>query len=457
MKRPLTRRHFLRGSAGIAVALPFLESLSSARAEGGGAPLRYLGFMHPQGTLVDEWSPRGVGSNFTLSNILSPLDAPAVRDRIVVVSNLHNAVGDEDSGVGWSTLNGHIRCGRTVFTCQAPGAGADGIAPFADGPSIDQLIAARIDAPTPHRTLQFGVGGPDVGEYQALYSGPSEPVYLDYDPAEIFDRLFSDLEADPSPPSEPSPVQRLHQRRRSVLDAVGESFASLNQRVSAADRIRLEAHADKIRQLEAAIDGGADPGQPTQTCAAPQLDIPNGYAPTDFSQVDTSSRLLIDLMVMAMACDLTRVGTLQYVEYNEIFFDWLGYDIPGDFGDYHAMVHALPGGDPEAMRAVFRWYMEEYAYLIEQLAGVEDVDGTSLLDNMILLAISELGDGSGAHTTRQIPVVLAGGACGQLQGGRHLDRDGHTTSEMYAAFLQMFGQPDTVFGLPEFCPGPLSL
>ncbi|MEM9463355.1 MAG: DUF1552 domain-containing protein [Myxococcota bacterium] len=454
MNHPLTRRHFLRGSAGIAVALPYLESLRSARAAFGGAPMRYLGFMHPQGTLVDEWAPAGVGNSFTLSNILSPLQS--VRDHIVVLSNLFNGVGDEDAEVGWSGTNGHIRSGRTVFTCQGPGAGADAVGPFADGPSIDQLIAQRIDAPTPNPTLQLGVGGPDVGEYQALYAGPSDPVTLDYDPQQIFERLFSDLETPTPNPSEPSPVARLHMRRRSVLDAVGENFASLNRRVSAADRMRLEAHADKIRQLERSISVPGDPN-PTATCSAPDLDIPGDYNPVSFNQTDVSSRLLIDLMVMALACDLTRVGTLQYTQYHEASFEWLGFDIPGDLSDYHAMIHALPGGNPEAMRAVFRWYMEEYAYLIEQLALVEDVDGSALIDNMVLVSISELGDASGAHSTRQIPIVVAGGARGQVMGGRHIDCEGHYTGELFLSLLRMFGQDDAAFGLPEFCPGPLSL
>lgn len=439
-RRPeLSRRHFLRGAGGIAVALPFLESVGPARAGGTAAPLRYLQFMHVQGTLMNEWAPSGPANAMVLSEILSPLES--VRERIVPVSGCDNPSAN-DFGV-----NGHVNSGRTVFTC-APNSGNSDLA---DGPSIDQVIADRLAAPTPYKSLQFGVGGSDLGEYQALMAGAQDPVPLDGDPQQIFDQLFADLEGDPA--QQPTAMQRLRARRGSVLDAVLGELDGTIARASATDRQTLERHADKIRELEIQLGNEGEAGV---GCGVPMLDLPGGYQPNDQGQDDISSRAFIDLMVMAMACDMTRVGTLQYTHYHGPDYPWLPVDVPGAYPEWHSMVHDLPNmTDLSAPRAVYRWYMEEYAYLLQQLAATPDGDG-SLLDNMLVMSISELGNGA-THGTSSLPIVLAGGVGGQLATGRSVDLGGARTGELFVTFLNWFGAPDTVFGNPAYCSGAVSV
>jgi hypothetical protein len=435
----LSRRNLLRGAGGIAVALPFLESIGPARAGGTTAPLRYLQFMHVQGTLIDEWAPSGPAAAMVLSEILSPLEP--VRDHIVPVSGCDNPSAS-DYGV-----NGHVNSGRTVFTC-APNSGNNDLA---DGPSIDQVIADRLAAPTPYKSLQFGVGGSNIGEYQALMAGPQDPVPLDGDPRQIFDQLFSDLEGDPA--TQPTALQRLRSRRASVLDAVLGELNGTMARASTADRQTLERHADKIRELETQLGNTGEAGT---GCGVPTLDLPGGYEPNDQGQDHISSRAFIDLMVMAMACDMTRVGTLQYVNYHGPHYPWLGAGVPGAYPEWHSLVHDLPNmGDLTMPRAVYRWYMEEYAYLLQQLAATPDGEG-SLLDHMLVMSISELGDGA-AHGTWSLPIVLAGSVGGRLATGRHVDLGGARTGELYTTFLQWFGASDTVFGNPAYCNGPVSV
>ena len=437
--RSFTRRNFLRGAGGIAVGLPFLESMSTARASHQGQALRYLQFMHVQGTLVDEWAPSGSAQAMQLSNILSPLEP--VRDEIIVVSNVSNPVAYEFG------VNGHVDSGRTIFTCAANSGNNN----LANGPSIDQVIAERMGAPTPFRTLQFGIGGAGVGEYQALYAGPQDPVPLAGSPVAVFDQLFSDFEDDPD--AAPTTMQILRARRHSVLDAVKDSFDSTMQRVSAADRQTLELHAEKIRELEQEL---GNIGVAGDGCAVPVIDLPPGYNHNDAGQDHTSSRVFIDLMVMALACDLTRVGTLQYTNYHGPHYPWLGAGIPGAYPEWHSLVHDLPNmADVSVARTVYRWYMEELAYLLEQLAQVPDGDG-SLLDHMLVMSTSELGDGA-AHTTSRLPIVLAGSLGGQLQTGRHANLQGTRLGELYTTFIQLFGGNDMVFGNPAHCSGPATL
>jgi hypothetical protein len=443
-RRGISRRNLLRGAGGIAVALPFLESMN--RAQAGGTPLvRYLQFMHVEGTLVDEWAPSGPPNQMVLSPILSPLESR--KGDIVVVSGLENAAA------GQFGENGHISNGHTIFTS----ARNTGNNAMPDGPSIDQVIAERMAAPTPHRSLQFAIGGGNLGEYQALYAGAADPVPSDTVPTQIFAALFSDLEVDPDLPA--TTIQRLHARRQSVLDTVLGSLEGLAPKVSAADRITLENHADKIRELELQL---ANEGEAGAGCTTPVLDLPADYDTSEYGSAwdanrdDVSSRVLIDLMVMALACDLTRVGTLQYTNYDGPTFPWLGLGIPGAYTGWHAMVHDIPNmGDVSVPRAVYTWYMGELAYLIDQLAAMPDQDGT-LLDNMLLYSTGEMGDPA-AHGGWSLPIVLAGRAGGALETGRHSPQDGRTTGDLYATFLSMLGLGDTTFGAGEFTSGPLTL
>lgn len=438
-RRTFGRRNFLRGAGGIAVALPMLESVGPARAGGSPPPLRYLQFMHVQGTLWDEWAPSGPADAMVLSEILSPLEP--VREHIVPVLGCDNPSAS-DYGV-----NGHVNSGRTVFTC-APNSGNNNLA---DGPSIDQVIADRIDAPTPYKSLQFGIGGSGLGEYQALMAGPQDPVPLDGNPQQIFDQLFSDQGGDAAQP--PTALQRLRARRGSVLDAVLDEFNGTLTRASGADRQTLERHADKIRELE--IQLGHD-GAAGEACGVPLLELPPGYDADDQGQDDVSSRAFIDLMVMALACDMSRVATLQYTNYHGPDYPWLPVNVPGGYAEWHSMVHDIPNmGDRSAPRAVYRWYMQEYAYLLQQLADTPDGDG-SLLDHMLVMAVSELGNPA-SHSTNNLPIVLAGGAGGQLATGRYADLDGARTGELYTTFLRWFGADDATFGNPAYCDGPVTV
>jgi hypothetical protein len=109
--------------------------------------------------------------------------------------------------------------------------------------------------------------------------------------------------------------------------------------------------------------------------------------------------------------------------------------------------------DLEAPRTVFRWYMEELAYLLDQLALMPDADGT-LLDNMLLLSTAEMAT---SHDGWGLPFVLAGRVGGQLAPGRHVDLGGATNGEVYTTFLNWFGGDDTVFGNPAYCSGPVTI
>jgi hypothetical protein len=475
---PFSRRNFLRGAGGATLALPFLPSLGRAGGGGPTAPRRLVVVVQPQGFIMDEWRPTGTGSDFQLSPILSPLEP--LRDRIVVVSGLDNVAPDLNYGAG-----GHSSALKSILTGMPLSANLapDGsLLPsdqhitadqsfdvFAGGPSIDQVLADRMDAPTPYRSLEFGVGTDSyLHALQVFLRGPDEPLGTMNDPRAAFDRLFADFD-----PGAPSPLQNLRSARSSVLDRVAGSYEGLAGRVSAADRQVLEAHAQKLRELELRFANGTVGGQ---GCSVPSYSLPEGYDPHNSDFDDVGAMAQIDMMVMAMACDMTRVASLQFTQGQNNRFPWLGLTIPDvgwpgynavEWPDWHGMFHISPDparDHPEpraAMVAAMRWYAEKFAYLLQRMAETPDGEG-SLLDSSLVVWVSEFGDGA-AHWAWDVPVVLAGNVGGALQTGRHLQfpgrvdnpGSGYTTNDLLVSILNLFGYEDTSFGYPDICRGAL--
>ncbi|MEM6991943.1 MAG: DUF1552 domain-containing protein [Myxococcota bacterium] len=463
----LGRRHFLRGAGGVAMALPCLEMFSgsaSARPDGEG-PRRMISFFHPQGMIMDAWRPSGVGPEYTLSEILQPLSAvnPAtgnsLQEDIVVVSGLNNTVVRLNMLAG-----GHSSASHSLFSCQplTPNLAPDGsLLPegqqtsnpdrtdHAAGPSIEQVVAERVGADTAYRSLDFSIGSrQEAHNAQAFYAAADDPIEPEDDPFAAFDRLFSDLDV-----TDPTPLQRIRAARGSVLDAVNESFTQLNARVGAEDRIRLEAHAEKIRQLENTLGAGI----PLPACETPTLGNLGGYDPTDNSDFgsDYAAPVMMDLGVMALACDMSRVATFQFAHGHAPEFAWMGQSIPGGFNGWHDMIHIArdtPDGRP-AMIAAMRWYTEMFVYLLQQLASIPEGDGT-MLDNTLVLWLSEFGDGNG-HNSQNLPAVLAGNVCGRVNTGQHLDHTDRSVGDLGTTVLNAFGFDDERFGyLGETYEGP---
>lgn len=455
-----TRRNFLRGAGGIGIGLPMLPSLMrSAKADCSLGIKRLIVMHQPQGMIMEEWHPTGTGSDFELSPILSPLEP--IKDDIVVVSGLDSQV----NGL-FPNQSGHFGANKSLWTGMpcSPNLDGDGNPlpeaqrpglidhpDFAGGPSLDQVIATRLRAPTPYRSLGLTIGQSyDYEVYAAFHAARDEPLSMEGDPRATFERLFADFE-----PGEPSPMQRLRAARGSVLDSVADSYEAVAGRASARDRQRLEAHAAKIRELELRLGNAPGGGQ---GCALPEFSLPEDYDPNNGDQLDLGAIAQVENAVMALACDMTRVVSIQHIGGDR--YPWLGHPLPFHFEGYHGIFHIDPpnsGRDiPEiraAMLDVMRWYADTFRHLVQRLAETPDGNG-SLLDSTLVVWTSEFGDGQG-HATNDIPVVMAGNLCGALQTGRHVEHYGRSTNDLLVSILNAFDFEDESFGLPDVCDGAL--
>jgi hypothetical protein len=277
-----------------------------------------------------------------------------------------------------------------------------------------------------------------------IYRAGNQPLPPEDNPAAVYDRVFADLHTDPAE------LLRVRQRRASILDSVSTEYGRLQGRLGSADRARLEAHLTAIREVETRLTGPtlAERAQCRDPSLAPVEAALNDAYPTVGAQQ-------IDLLLMALACDITRVASLQWSRsVSQTRFTWLGIN-----EGHHDLSHL---GDDDAvaqgkLERINHWYAAQFAALIAGLKAIPEGDGT-MLDNTLLLWCNELAKGN-VHGHADAPYVLAGRAGGGLRTGRFLSFAGGASvshNDLLVSLLNALGLPDTTFGNPDWCQGPLS-
>jgi hypothetical protein len=157
---------------------------------------------------------------------------------------------------------------------------------------------------------------------------------------------------------------------------------------------------------------------------------------------------MMDMIVRAAACDLSRVIALQWSSSgSQIVHGWVDPAIT--FG-HHDVAH----GRPAWRKPIETWYAKQFFYLCSQLDGVRDADGRTLLDNSAVIWLREQGDGA-AHLNRNMPYVIAGGCQGFFKRGQAVALDGEAHNNLLITWAHAMGVRLTTFGDPEFSRGPV--
>ncbi|WP_437514577.1 DUF1552 domain-containing protein [Sorangium sp. So ce1099] len=436
----LDRRTFLRGAGGLAVALPFLDAMSGS-ASAVEFPKRFVVFFTGLGTVKQAWQPTGTETAFELGEILAPLSP--YRDKLLVIEGVdmesaHNGPGDpHQQGIGQALTGTELQEG-TLFPYASDPAALVG---WGGGISVDQFLAARLGQRTKLSSLELGVQVQYANVSSRIsYLGPGQPVPPEDDPRAVFDRLFNDLSADPAD------LERRRALRRRVLGSVMEDYGSLARQLGGDDRQKLEHHLEAVSEIEKRLDA---PGLLGGACAVPELgERLDVYANDSFPAV---GRLQMDLLAMALACDLTRIASIQWsaTQAGKVF-TWLGQS-----DTHHALSHSSPGHQAKQQQLVDigRWQAEQLAYLLGKLDAVPEGAGT-LLDNTIVLWCTDISAGQ-SHSRRDMPYVIAGRAGGALRTGRFLSYAGDPHNNLLVALCNAMGVDVSTFGNPAYCTGPL--
>ena len=405
-KSNLSRRTVLRG-VGVAMALPWLESISVWGAEPGGEtasgvndagnfPKRFAALFMANGISPNNWWAKGSGAEMELSKTLEPL-AP-FKKKLNVISGLFNK---NATHVG-------IHPGQTGNILS--GAALQKGAVLRGGVSMDQVLAARLGEETPTPSLVLGCEQPITGYHETNFSmaysshiswqDADSPVPMEIYPALAFDSLFDN-----------------HGSRRmlSILDRVQEHAAHLSRQVSRADQAKLDEYLTSVREVEKQIErtramkeradeNAKDKGRPAAAMARPDNGLPE--------DIREHMRLMCDIIALAFQTNKTRVATLLLCrDISGLFYPFL---------DVRTAHHNTSHDDQsDAYERVSRYYVGQLAYLAGRLEAMPEGEQT-VLDHSCLMFINNMWSGS-QHDSSKVPVLLAGGLGGALQTGRVLD------------------------------------
>jgi hypothetical protein len=434
---PIHRRQFIKQLGLSAASLPFLMGLPSLGLASPARPRQRLVIMFsPNGTIPPAFWPDAPGADFTLKEIMAPLEA--FKERMLILNGVCNKVrGDGDNHMrGMSCL----LTGIELFPGNIQG-GSHTPAGWASGISIDQEIKnffqSREETRTRFGSLEFGVGVTDRADpwTRMSYAGPNKPVAPISDPYQMYQKLYGQLKDKES--------------LQSVLDDVRDDLKKVRKLISAEDRRLLEDHEALVRQMEKEI---SEADRQKLRVGPPSLE--EGVADQN-DNVPRLSRMQIDLLVNSFVNDMARVATLQYTKsVGQAKMKWL------DITDNHHGLSHEPDKNEEAQDKLIRinkWFAGELTYLVQKLTTTPEPGGEgSLLDNTLVVWTNELGKGN-SHTLDNIPFVLIGGGFG-FQMGRSLKLENVPHNRLHLALAHAVGHRIDTFGKPALCEGgPLSL
>lgn len=441
MRRSIHRRSFLRGAGGICLGLPFLEIMSTQAGGPPPAAKRLVFFFSNNGTVHNDWRPTGPEDAPVLGEILQPLQPHA--DQLLLLSGIDMESSYHGPGSGDPHMPGmaHMLTGTEMIDI-GPGS----YEKRGGGISVDQLVAQSVGTETKFSSLHYGV---QARQYSSSpwnsmsFRGANDPVEPEDDPVKMFERVFGDVGG------EDPQLAVLRAQRHSVLDAVKGDIGDLQGKLGASDQARLEQHLDSIRDVERAIDDTTTEGG---NCTIPPM--PSAIAGSLYAHgvAPELMRAQIELLVMSLACDLTRVATIQWREAlgGDSTFTWLGHS-----ETHHDISHR---GDGDAvgrqqMIEINNWFAAQFAHLIGLMNQIDEGNG-SLLDNSVVVWCNELAKGN-AHSRRDMAYVLAGSCGGHLRTGRHLQFGGDYHNDLLVSLCQAMDVDVDTFGNPAYCTGPL--
>jgi hypothetical protein len=458
-KHKLNRRTVLRGAGSIAIALPWLEIMGTeklAHAQAAVPAKRFLSIYTPGGTVAEDFWPTGDASAPVMNTITKPLEPHFAHVLLMK--------GISMTGI-WHKMSGEQhQAGSVSFLTGVPQPGGG---QFPKSPSLDQVLATKISrgikkVPSLQMAVRWATGKSKglIHPINAVYfsdEAESKPISPQLDPQDIYATLFGALEPG-------SNNAALIARKRSILDYVGGRYQALSAKLGASDKAKLEQHLTKIREIEQSLEtvvGGS-------ACKAPTKVDTTGYNPTTglmsddvggIRDVSTDTlipavgKLMTDMMVMAFACDITAVGSLQWTDTEaKHTFPWL------NLSEHHHYYQHDGGFKPAECTQIYTWYAEMHAHLLAAMKEVNLGDHT-LLDESVIVVGSELSHPP-SHEKEDMPMWLMGGG-GGLKGGRVLDfntapKQGVPHNNLLVSILNLFGESATTFGDPEFCQNPLT-
>ncbi len=418
---------------GTMMALPFLESFGHrafAAAKTQGPPLRMAFLYTPNGVNTTEWFPRGeAGKAYEMGpSVKAALEAHR-NDLSIITGLCHDKARSNGDGGG-----DHARATATFLTgVQAKKtAGAD----IHLGVSVDQIAAEKVGHLTKLGSLEISTDGQrsagrcDSGyscayQFNLSWRNESTPMAPEMDPRLVFERVFGAGAGGNTPEA-----KRRRAMQKGVLDTVLADAKTLQGKVNAQDRAKLDEYYSSVRDIETRIERA----EKLTKELPPGAQIPTGIPDSYEEHIHT----MFDILTLAFQTDSTRVSTfLMAHDGSNRSFPELG--VPEN---HHGISHHQR--DPEKLRKIAiidQFYLRQLGYFMTKLKSIKEGDG-NLLSNSMIVYGGGISDPD-RHDHSHLPVILAGQGRGTLNPGSHVALQGSETpmTNLYLALLDRMGAP----------------
>ncbi|MGE3334643.1 MAG: DUF1552 domain-containing protein [Rhodospirillaceae bacterium] len=424
-----SRRFALKGMLGgsaVTVGLPllnvFLNGNGNAMADGTPMPVRFGTWYWHLGMQRNIFVPDKVGADFDLKEE-SAAFAP-IKQHMNLLTNF-TAFRDD-----------------CPLLCHSSGwiISRSGIAPKANGDNpgetLDITVSNQIGRTTRFKTLTATATG-DVRDTHSYENQTTETV-PEFSPIAFYQRVFGPDFQDPNAPSfTPNPKVMV---RKSVLSGVMDDVKKVNTKIGSEDKARLDQYLTGLRHLERQFDQQLTKPTPIAACKAPKALDKETQPGNESSLITSRHKMMTDLMVMAVACDQTRVFNMSYSGANTTK---PGYEKP-----HHTCTHEERLDEKLGYQVNASWFtrksMEAWAYYVEAFTKVKEGDGT-LLDNVFIQADTDVGYAR-VHSLDGYTAMTAGRAGGKVKTGIHVAGNGTSICRLGYTGLKLMGCDVSTWG-----------
>jgi hypothetical protein len=430
--RSVSRRNFVACAGGATLSLPWFESCAGALGREAKTPAKRLAFFYlPNGITRrgffpgegDRALPQFAGQNnvwrfegktvplgshpLTLTPTLAPLYK--MREKVSLITGM-----DRQFQHG---TDSHAQCASCFLTSVAPYEVRNSAYPLAR--TLDHIAADSIGRSTPYSTLELSCND-HKNNIESIYFdnmswyGTGHVAPSMRNPRTIYDRLFG---------------TQANARSRDITELALGSARQFQKRLGTADRRKFDEYFEAIRTIETRMD--------RIDKMKSELTASNIKRPAEHLPRNEYIHLMGDLMVTALQSGLTNVGTLMAgPERWTTATNWEGIlDKPYS---HHSMTHSIQD-HMEQLLKLDRFHVSAFARLLERMDGIEEANGTTLLDNTIFTLGAGMGDGT-THQYNDLPLVVAGGGSGTLKLGRHVHcQRGTPLANLWLTQLQALG------------------
>jgi hypothetical protein len=448
----LNRRAFLRGTAGVMLGLPFLESLPERSAWAAGkAPVFSLFICAVDGVVPARFFPSALGE--------LTVDSLAAAGKATSQLSAHAKNLLFLRGINWPVgPSGEPHAQSLCMALTALPPQGSGNMAMATGPSADWVIANKVQAGVPPLTLYAGRKAGYINE-RLSFSAAGTVTAASNNPYELYQKLTGIVSPNGTKaPGATQAQQLLLESRKSIHDLVRDDLRVLmgNSRMSSADRQRLQQHFDAVRDMEVTMDGMGN--EMVKGCAwggveVSKLEALQTFAFTQKGMIEDIARLQISLVALAFACNYNRTATLQWGDGT----DGTVYPVPSNeslqwtmnFICHRAQSDGAAGNNPQAAEA----HAEIDIVRMKTLAaGLDHFKARDLQDKSFVLWTNAIAD-CPSDSFKNVPNIIWGNGGGHLKQGVYVDAGNTTNSSLLNALISAAIR-DTGETMEDFGGGP---